>query len=168
MLFRRSALPLPRRTLHFLAQLIRRHRRAAGSSRRKFCPVHQTPLTSAHLRKGKILRDLTALVHPGSGAPPEWRMTSAWRLVATAALTMKQIVQAKEYGTASTATNTPIITARRRTESRCLFTMIIVSFLEWDRIHPFIHRQRAQGTPGSSSSPMRRGQHEPDQSRQRV
>ncbi|MFD7844012.1 transposase family protein [Nocardia sp. NPDC059764] len=73
MLFYRSALSLSRRTLHFVAGLIRRHRRVIGSSWRKLDPARQALLVLAHLRKGETFRDLAAGF--------EVSTTTAWRYV---------------------------------------------------------------------------------------
>lgn len=73
MLFYRSALSLSRRTLHFVAQLIRRHRRAIGSAWRRLDPVRQALLVLAHLRKGETFSDLAAGF--------EVSTTTAWRYV---------------------------------------------------------------------------------------
>ncbi|MFE3280945.1 transposase family protein [Nocardia sp. NPDC059239] len=74
MLFYRSAASLSRRTLHFVARLIRRHRRSIGSAWRKLDPSRQALLVLAHLRKGETFGDL--------GAGFEVSTTTAWRYVA--------------------------------------------------------------------------------------
>ena len=51
MLFCRAALPLSRKTLTFVAGIIRRHRAAIGSCWRKLNPGQQALLVLAHLRK---------------------------------------------------------------------------------------------------------------------
>ncbi|MRH93486.1 transposase [Nocardia sp. SYP-A9097] len=73
MLFYRSALPLSRQTLHFVAGLIRRHRRAIGSAWRKLDPARQALLALAHLRKAETYADL--------GAGFEISTTTAWLYV---------------------------------------------------------------------------------------
>ncbi|AYF78460.1 hypothetical protein D7D52_36745 [Nocardia yunnanensis] len=60
MLFYRSALPLSRQTLHFVAGLIRRYRRAIGSAWRKLDPGRQALLVLAHLHKAETYADLGA------------------------------------------------------------------------------------------------------------
>jgi DDE superfamily endonuclease/Helix-turn-helix of DDE superfamily endonuclease len=73
LLFYRSALPLSRQTLHFVAGLIRRHRRAIGSGWRKLDPGRQALLVLAHLRKAETYADL--------GAGFDISTTTAWRYV---------------------------------------------------------------------------------------
>ncbi|WP_455644383.1 transposase family protein [Nocardia tengchongensis] len=73
MLFYRSALPLPRRTLHFVSGLIRRHRRAIGSAWHKLDPARQALLTLDHLRKAETYADL--------GAGFDVSTITAWRYV---------------------------------------------------------------------------------------
>jgi hypothetical protein len=50
MLFYRAALPLSRKTLDFVAGIIRRHRASIGSLWRKLNPGQQALLVLAHLR----------------------------------------------------------------------------------------------------------------------
>ena len=71
MLFCRAALPLSRATLHYLAGVIRRHRRQIGSCWRKCNPGQQALLALAHLRKGETFAELAA----GFGIST----TTAWR-----------------------------------------------------------------------------------------
>jgi DDE superfamily endonuclease len=71
MLFYRAALPLSRATLHYLAGVIRRHRRQIGSCWRKCNPGQQALLALAHLRKGETFAELAA----GFGIST----TTAWR-----------------------------------------------------------------------------------------
>ena len=59
-LFYRAALPLSRKTLTFTAGIIRRHRRAIGSSWRKLNPGQQALLVLAYLRKGETFAELAA------------------------------------------------------------------------------------------------------------
>ena len=62
MLFYRAALPLSRKTLHFVAGIIRRHRACIGSLWRKLNPGQQALLVLAHLRKYiKIGKDARAV-----------------------------------------------------------------------------------------------------------
>ena len=60
MLFYRAALPLSRKTLAFVAGIIRRHRAAIGSLWRKLDPARQALLVLAYLRKGETFTDLAA------------------------------------------------------------------------------------------------------------
>ena len=53
MLFYRAALPLSRKTLTFVAGIIRRHRTSIGSLWRKLDPARQALLVLAYLRKGE-------------------------------------------------------------------------------------------------------------------
>ena len=60
MLFYRSALPLSRQALTFVAGIIRRYRKAIGSRWRKLNPGHQALLVLAYLRKGETFAELAA------------------------------------------------------------------------------------------------------------
>ena len=71
MLFYRAALPLPSRTLTFVAGIIRRHRISIGSCRRKLNPGQQALLVLAYLRKGETFAGLAAGFGVGT--------TTAWR-----------------------------------------------------------------------------------------
>ena len=73
MLFYRAALPLSRKTLSFMAQIIRRHRKAIGSRWRRLNPGQQALLVLACLRKGETFPDLAAGFAVGT--------TTAWRYV---------------------------------------------------------------------------------------
>jgi DDE superfamily endonuclease/Helix-turn-helix of DDE superfamily endonuclease len=73
MLFYRAALPLSRRTLGYLAGVIRRHRAGIGSVWRRLNPGRQALLVLVHLRKGETLTDLAAGF--------EVSATTAWRYV---------------------------------------------------------------------------------------
>jgi Helix-turn-helix of DDE superfamily endonuclease len=59
-LFHRAALPLSRKTLTFVARLIRRHRARIGSLWRKLNPRQQALLVLIHLRKGETFAGLAA------------------------------------------------------------------------------------------------------------
>jgi DDE superfamily endonuclease/Helix-turn-helix of DDE superfamily endonuclease len=74
MLFYRAALPLSRRTLSYVAGVIRRHRAAIGSCWRKLNPGQQALLVLAHLRKGDTLAALGAGF--GVGTATAWRYVS--------------------------------------------------------------------------------------------
>ena len=71
MLFYRAALPLSRKTLTFVAGLIRRHRAGIGSLWRKLNPGQQALLVLAHLRKGETFAGLAAGF--GIGVATAWR-----------------------------------------------------------------------------------------------
>jgi hypothetical protein len=83
MLFYRAALPLSRKTLAFVARIIRRHRAAIGSLWRKLDPARQALLVLAYLRKGETLADLAAGFGGGVAttvaAGRNWH-EHAWRL----------------------------------------------------------------------------------------
>src|ERR1700733_5458136 len=71
MLFYRAALPLSRKTLAFVAGIIRRHRAAIGSLWRKLDPARQALLVLAYLRKGETFANLAAGF--GVGVATAWR-----------------------------------------------------------------------------------------------
>ena len=73
MLFYRAALPLSRKTLTFVAGLIRRHRISIGSCWRKLGSGQQALLVLAYLRKGETFAELAAGFGVGT--------TTAWRYV---------------------------------------------------------------------------------------
>jgi hypothetical protein len=84
MLFYRAALPLSRRTLSYVAGVIRRHRAAIGSCWRKLNPGQQGLRVLAHLRKGETFVDLAAGF--GVGTATAWRyVTETMRLLAARA-----------------------------------------------------------------------------------
>jgi hypothetical protein len=70
-LFYRAALPLSRKTLTFVAGIIRRHRASIGSPWRKLNPGRQALLVLAYLRKGETFAELAAGFGVGT--------TTAWR-----------------------------------------------------------------------------------------
>ena len=71
MLFYRAALPLSRKTLDFVAGIIRRHRASIGSLWRKLNPGQQALLVLAYLRKGETFAELAAGF--GVGVATAWR-----------------------------------------------------------------------------------------------
>ena len=73
MLFYPAALPLSSSTLHFVAGVIRRHRREIGSRWRALDPGQQAMLVLVYLRKGEPFTELGA----GFGIST----TTAWRYV---------------------------------------------------------------------------------------
>ena len=73
MLFYRAALPLSRKTLTFVAGIIRRHRVWLGWCWRKLNPGQQALLVLAYLRKGETFAELAAGFGVGT--------TTAWRYV---------------------------------------------------------------------------------------
>jgi hypothetical protein len=84
MLFYRAALPLSRRTLSYVAGVIRRHRAAIGPCWRKLSAGRQALLVLAHLRKGETLAALAAGF--GVGTATAWRyVTETVRLLSARA-----------------------------------------------------------------------------------
>jgi hypothetical protein len=73
MLFYRAAVDLSRPTLNYVAGLIRRHRKAIGSTRRLLNPGQQALLVLVYLRKGETFPELGA----GFGIST----ATAWRYV---------------------------------------------------------------------------------------
>ena len=73
MLFYRAALPLSRKTHNYVAGIIRRHLKAAGSRWRKLNPGQQALLVLAYLQKGETFAELAAGFGVGR--------TTAWRYV---------------------------------------------------------------------------------------
>jgi hypothetical protein len=98
MLFYRAALPLSRKTLTFVAGIIRRHRAAIGSLWRKLDPGQQALLVLAYLRKGETFADLAAGF--GIGTATAWRyVTETVALLAARAPGLRQAVKdAKKAG----------------------------------------------------------------------
>jgi hypothetical protein len=70
-LFYRAALPLSRKTLNYVAGIIRRHLRAIGSRWRKLNPGQEALLVLAYLRKGETFAELAAGF--GVGRATAWR-----------------------------------------------------------------------------------------------
>jgi hypothetical protein len=98
MLFYRATLPLSRETLTFTAGIIRRHRRAIGSSWRKLDPGPQALLVLAYLRKGETFAELAAGF--GIGTATAWRyVNETVVLLAARAPKLRQAVRdAKKAG----------------------------------------------------------------------
>jgi DDE superfamily endonuclease/Helix-turn-helix of DDE superfamily endonuclease len=71
MLFYPAALPLSAQTLSYVAGIIRRHRKQAGSAWRKLNPGRQALLVLAYLRKGETFAELAAGF--GVGTATAWR-----------------------------------------------------------------------------------------------
>ncbi|SDI44567.1 Helix-turn-helix of DDE superfamily endonuclease [Sinosporangium album] len=80
MLFYRAALPLSRRTLTYLAGVIRRHRASIGST--WLNPGRQAMLVLVHLRKGETFAEVAAGFGIGSA--------TSWRYVHEAAALLRQ------------------------------------------------------------------------------
>jgi hypothetical protein len=98
MLFYRAALPLSRKTLSFMAQIIRRDRKAIGSRWRRLNPGQQALLVLACLRKGETFPDLAAGF--GVGTATAWRyVTETVALLAARAPRLRKAVKdAKKAG----------------------------------------------------------------------
>src|SRR5579859_5248773 len=98
MLFYRAALPLSRKTLDFVAGVIRRHRAAIGSLWRKLNPGQQALLVLAHLRKGETFAGLAAGF--GVGVATAWRyVNETVALLAARAPKLRQAIRdAKKAG----------------------------------------------------------------------
>jgi Helix-turn-helix of DDE superfamily endonuclease len=71
LLFYRAALPLSRKTLSYVAGIVRRHRKSIGSRWRKLNPGQQALLVLAYLRKGETFAELAAGF--GVGTATAWR-----------------------------------------------------------------------------------------------
>ena len=71
MLFYRAALPLSRKTLNYVAGIVRRHLKAIGSRWRKLNPGQEALLVLAYLRKDETFAELAAGFAVGR--------TTAWR-----------------------------------------------------------------------------------------
>ena len=98
MLFYRAALPLSRKTLTFVAGIIRPHRASIGSLWRKLNCGHQALLVLAYLRKGGTFAELAAGF--GVGTATAWRyVEKITGLLAARAPKLQQAVQeAKKAG----------------------------------------------------------------------
>ena len=98
MLFYRAALPLSRKTLTFVAGIIRRHRAWIGSLWRKLNPGQQALLVLAYLRKGETFAELAAGFEVGTATA--WRyVNETVALLAARAPKLRQAVRdAKKAG----------------------------------------------------------------------
>jgi DDE superfamily endonuclease/Helix-turn-helix of DDE superfamily endonuclease len=91
-LFYRAALPLSRKTLNYVAGLIRRHLKAIGSRWRKLNPGQQALLVLAYLRKGETFAELAAGF--GIGRATAWRyVDETVKLVAARAPKLREAVR---------------------------------------------------------------------------
>ena len=92
MLFYRAALLLSRKTLNYVAGIIRRHRASIGSLWRKLNPGQQALLVLAYLRKGETFAELAAGF--GVGTTTAWRyVTETVELLAARAPRLRLAVQ---------------------------------------------------------------------------
>src|ERR1700747_2221860 len=96
--FSLASRPLSRKTLNYVAGLIRRHRKSIGSRWRKLDPGQQGLLVLAYLRKGETFADLAAGF--GVGAATAWRyIDEAVALLAACAPQLRKAVRdAKSAG----------------------------------------------------------------------
>ena len=122
MLFYRAALPLSRKTLTFVAGIIRRHRAAIGSLWRKLDPARQALLVLACLRKGETFADLAAGF--GVGTATAWRyVNEAVELLAARAPKLRQAVRdAKKAGHAYVIVDGTLIPAGRLAADRPFYS----------------------------------------------
>jgi hypothetical protein len=97
-LFYRAALPLSRKTLNFVAGIIRRHLKAIGSRWRRLNPGQEALLVLAYLRKGETFDELAAGF--GVGRTTAWRyVNEVIELLAARAPKLRQAVRgAKRAG----------------------------------------------------------------------
>jgi len=122
MLFYRAALPLSRKTLAFVARIIRRHRAAIGSLWRKLDPARQALLVLAYLRKGETFADLAAGF--GVGTATAWRyVNEAVELLAARAPKLRRAVRdAKKAGHAYVIVDGTVIPVGRLAADRPFYS----------------------------------------------
>ena len=122
MLFYRAALPLSRKTLTFVAGIIRRHRAAIGSLWRKLDPARQALLVLACLRKGETSAGLAAGF--GVGTATAWRyVNEAVELLAARAPKLRQAVRdATKAGHAYVIVDGTVIPASRLAADRPFYS----------------------------------------------
>jgi hypothetical protein len=122
MLFYRAALSLSRKTLTFVAGIIRRHRAAIGSLWRKLDPGQQALLVLAYLRKGETFAELAAGF--GVGTATAWRyVTETVALLAARAPGLREAVRgAKKAGHAYVVIDGTLIAIDRVAADRPFFS----------------------------------------------
>ena len=122
MLFYRAALPLSRKTLTFVAGLIRRHRIWIGSLWRKLNPGQQALLVLAYLRKGETFAGLAAGF--GIGTATAWRyVNETVALLAARAPKLRQAVRdAKKAGYAFVVLDGTLIPVNRVAADRPFYS----------------------------------------------
>ena len=122
MLFYRAALPLSRKTLTFVAGLIRRHRIWIGSLWRKLNPGQQALLVLAYLRKGETDAELAAGF--GVGTTTAWRyVRETVALLAARAPKLRQAVRdAKKSGYAYVVVDGTLIPIDRVAADRLFYS----------------------------------------------
>jgi DDE superfamily endonuclease/Helix-turn-helix of DDE superfamily endonuclease len=98
MLFYPATLPLSRRTLTYVAGIVRRHRTQIGSSWRKLSRAQQALLVLAYMRKGETFAELAAGF--GIGTSTAWRYVTetVGLLAARAPKLRKALTGAKNAG----------------------------------------------------------------------
>jgi hypothetical protein len=118
----RAALPLSRKTLAFVAGLIRRHRRAIGSRWRKLSPGQEALLVLAYLRKGETFAELAAGF--GIGRATAWRyVDETAELLAARAPRLRQAVRdAKKAGYADAVLDGTLIAIDRVAADRPFYS----------------------------------------------
>ena len=90
--FYRAALPLSRKTLNYVAGIVRRHRASIGSPWRKLKPGQQALLVLAYLRNGETFAELAAGF--GVGTATAWRyVNETVELLAARAPKLRQAVR---------------------------------------------------------------------------
>jgi hypothetical protein len=122
MLFYRAALPLSRKTLTFVAGIIRRHRAAIGSLWRKLDSGQQALLVLAYLRKGETFAELAAGF--GVGTATAWRyVNETVALLAARAPALRDAVRgAKKAGYAYVVIDGTLIAIDRVAADRPFFS----------------------------------------------
>jgi Helix-turn-helix of DDE superfamily endonuclease len=121
-LFYRAALPLSRQSLTFVAGIIRRHRKKAGSRWRKLNPGQQALLVLAYLRKGETFAELAAGF--GVGTTTAWRyVNETVALLAARAPKLRQAVRdAKKAGYAYVVVDGTLIPVDRVAADRPFYS----------------------------------------------
>src|SRR5215510_919336 len=122
MLFYRAALPLSRKTLTFVAGIIRRHRVSIGSLWRKLNPGQQALLVLAYLRKGETFADLAAGF--GIGTATAWRYVTetAGLLAARSPKLRKALRDARQAGHAYVVIDGTLISIDRVAADRPFYS----------------------------------------------
>jgi len=118
----RAALPLSRKTLTFVAGIIRRHRVSIGSCWRKLNPGQQALLVLAYLRKGETFAELAAGF--GVGTATAWRHVNETvaLLAARAPKLRKAVRDAKKAGYAYVVIDGTLIPIDRAAADRPFYS----------------------------------------------
>jgi Helix-turn-helix of DDE superfamily endonuclease/DDE superfamily endonuclease len=122
MLFYRAALPLSRKTLTFVAGIIRRHQISIGSCWRKLNPSQQALLVLAYLRKGETFAALA--VGFEVGVATSWRYVgeTAALLAARAPKLRRAVRDAKKAGYAYVVVDGTLIPVDRVAADRPFYS----------------------------------------------